>query len=160
MIRVKICGVQNEKDIEIAVDAGADAVGFLVGQVHVSPYFSELVCSNSLRSDELSNAVGLLKEELRRLADDEYAKLPSLIKEFGKAFQKQWMKENKPFGYEYWAHMFGGLEERAKHQRKRLLDYLDGKTDEIEELSWELLPYKQKEQSWWYKNPETSIGLC
>lgn len=39
MIRVKICGVQNEKDIEIAVDAGADAVGFLVGQVHVSPYF-------------------------------------------------------------------------------------------------------------------------
>ena len=34
--------------------------------VHVSPYFAELVCSNSLRSDELSNAVGLLKEELRR----------------------------------------------------------------------------------------------
>ena len=34
--------------------------------VHVSPYFSELVCSNSLRSDDLSNAVGLLKEELRR----------------------------------------------------------------------------------------------
>ena len=29
--------------------------------------FAELVCSNSLRSDELSNAVGLLKEELRRL---------------------------------------------------------------------------------------------
>ncbi|MBQ7737115.1 MAG: methylenetetrahydrofolate--tRNA-(uracil(54)-C(5))-methyltransferase (FADH(2)-oxidizing) TrmFO [Oscillospiraceae bacterium] len=34
---------------------------------HVSPWFAELVCSNSLRSDELSNAVGLLKEELRRL---------------------------------------------------------------------------------------------
>ena len=34
--------------------------------VHVSPYFAELVCSNALRSDELSNAVGLLKEELRR----------------------------------------------------------------------------------------------
>ncbi len=34
---------------------------------HVSPYFAELCCSNSLRSDELSNAVGLLKEELRRL---------------------------------------------------------------------------------------------
>jgi len=29
--------------------------------------FAELVCSNSLRSNELSNAVGLLKEELRRL---------------------------------------------------------------------------------------------
>ena len=34
---------------------------------HVSPWFAELVCSNSLRSDELSNAVGLLKEELRRM---------------------------------------------------------------------------------------------
>lgn len=34
---------------------------------HVSPYFAELCCSNSLRSDELTNAVGLLKEELRRL---------------------------------------------------------------------------------------------
>lgn len=34
---------------------------------HVSPYFAELVCSNSLRSDDLSNAVGLLKEELRRM---------------------------------------------------------------------------------------------
>ncbi|MBO4384100.1 MAG: methylenetetrahydrofolate--tRNA-(uracil(54)-C(5))-methyltransferase (FADH(2)-oxidizing) TrmFO [Clostridia bacterium] len=29
--------------------------------------FSELVCSNSLRSDNIENAVGLLKEELRRL---------------------------------------------------------------------------------------------
>lgn len=34
---------------------------------HVSEDFAELVCSNSLRSDELTNAVGLLKEELRRL---------------------------------------------------------------------------------------------
>ena len=32
---------------------------------HVSENFAELVCSNSLRSDELTNAVGLLKEELR-----------------------------------------------------------------------------------------------
>ena len=34
---------------------------------HVSPYFGELVCSNSLRSDELTNAVGLLKAEMRAL---------------------------------------------------------------------------------------------
>ena len=34
---------------------------------HHTPYFGELVCSNSLRSDQLENAVGLLKEELRRL---------------------------------------------------------------------------------------------
>lgn len=34
---------------------------------HKLETFSELVCSNSLRSDNVENAVGLLKEELRRL---------------------------------------------------------------------------------------------
>ena len=34
---------------------------------HKSPKFAELVCSNSLRSDSTTNAVGLLKEEMRRL---------------------------------------------------------------------------------------------
>ncbi|MGM9660861.1 MAG: methylenetetrahydrofolate--tRNA-(uracil(54)-C(5))-methyltransferase (FADH(2)-oxidizing) TrmFO [Faecousia sp.] len=34
---------------------------------HHSTDFAELVCSNSLRGDRLENAVGLLKEELRRL---------------------------------------------------------------------------------------------
>ena len=34
---------------------------------HRSPYFGELVCSNSLRSDELTNAVGLLKAEMRAM---------------------------------------------------------------------------------------------
>ena len=34
---------------------------------HHAPEFAELVCSNSLRGDRLENAVGLLKEELRRL---------------------------------------------------------------------------------------------
>ena len=33
---------------------------------HHTNYFAELVCSNSLRSDQIENAVGLLKEELRR----------------------------------------------------------------------------------------------
>lgn len=34
---------------------------------HKSEHFAELVCSNSLRSNALSNAVGVLKEEMRRL---------------------------------------------------------------------------------------------
>ena len=34
---------------------------------HTTEYFAELCCSNSLRSDQLENAVGLLKEELRRM---------------------------------------------------------------------------------------------
>ena len=34
---------------------------------HKSPFLCELVCSNSLKSNELTNASGLLKEELRKL---------------------------------------------------------------------------------------------
>jgi methylenetetrahydrofolate--tRNA-(uracil-5-)-methyltransferase len=34
---------------------------------HKSPYLAELVCSNSLRSNAIENAVGLLKEEMRLL---------------------------------------------------------------------------------------------
>ena len=34
---------------------------------HSSTNFAELVCSNSLRSDRVTNAVGLLKEELSRM---------------------------------------------------------------------------------------------
>ena len=36
-------------------------------EVHQTDHLAELVCSNSLRGDKLENAVGLLKEEMRRL---------------------------------------------------------------------------------------------
>ncbi len=35
---------------------------------HRADSFSELVCSNSLRNDELASGIGLLKQELRDLA--------------------------------------------------------------------------------------------
>src|SRR5919202_5880065 len=35
--------------------------------VHKTDWLAELVCSNSFRGDKLDNAVGLLKEEMRRL---------------------------------------------------------------------------------------------
>lgn len=38
-MKVKICGIRNEHDLKAAVEAGADAVGFLVGQVHFSKDF-------------------------------------------------------------------------------------------------------------------------
>ena len=39
MTRVKICGIRNESDLDCAVRAGADAVGFLVGRLHASPHY-------------------------------------------------------------------------------------------------------------------------
>lgn len=36
-------------------------------EAHKTAYFAELVCSNSLRAGNIENAIGLLKEEMRRL---------------------------------------------------------------------------------------------
>ena len=36
-------------------------------EAHKTADFAELVCSNSLRANNLENAVGILKEEMRRL---------------------------------------------------------------------------------------------
>src|ERR1700733_15859078 len=36
-------------------------------EAHQTPMFGELVCSNSLRNDSMETAVGVLKEEMRRL---------------------------------------------------------------------------------------------
>lgn len=38
-MRIKICGIRNEADIKVAVESGADAAGFLIGQLHASHDF-------------------------------------------------------------------------------------------------------------------------
>ena len=38
-MRAKICGIRTEEDLKAAADSGADAVGFLLGQVHPSKDF-------------------------------------------------------------------------------------------------------------------------
>lgn len=55
-----------------AADMGADVTLYEMRPAKLTPAhrtgdFAELVCSNSLRGESLENAVGLLKEELRRL---------------------------------------------------------------------------------------------
>jgi len=38
-MRIKICGIRNENDLQAALTASPDAIGFLVGQIHPSPDF-------------------------------------------------------------------------------------------------------------------------
>ncbi len=38
-MRIKICGIQNQEELDIAIAAGADAVGFQVGQLHAAKNF-------------------------------------------------------------------------------------------------------------------------
>ena len=81
------------------------------------------------------------REELRSLVENEYARLPVLIDAFGRAFEKQWFRDNKPHGFDVQDHRIGALLRRTEACRRRLRDYLDGVIDAIPELEDELLPY-------------------
>lgn len=65
-------GLAGSEAAHQAAQAGMDVLLLEMKPVrfspaHRSPGLGELVCSNSLRAESLENAVGLLKEELRRL---------------------------------------------------------------------------------------------
>jgi len=93
------------------------------------------------------------KAELERLAKNEYVQVEKLMRIFGKAFEKQWFKENKTHGFDIQDHRLGSIIYRTDACRRRILDYVNGKIDKIEELDEALLalPYS--------KAPETSITV-
>ena len=79
------------------------------------------------------------KEALKSLADNEYAKLVKLINVYARAFEKQWMLDNKPHGFDVQDLRIGGLIRRTESCRRRLLDYVSGKIDRIDELEEDIL---------------------
>jgi hypothetical protein len=87
------------------------------------------------------------KEELARLANNEYARLPALINAYGRSFEKQWFKDNKPHGFDVQDHRIGALIRRTESCRRRILDYTNGKIDRIDELEEALLPFRTAEES-------------
>ncbi|MBP3369763.1 MAG: beta-N-acetylhexosaminidase [Clostridia bacterium] len=87
------------------------------------------------------------KEELRRLANEEYTQAIKLIDVFGKAFEKQWFLDNKTSGFDVQDLRIGGLLRRLAACKRRLLDYADGKIERIEELEGDVLPFASKSES-------------
>lgn len=70
MLNVIGAGLAGCEAANIAASMGVDVVLYEMKPVKYSPAhhsdtYAELVCSNSLRADAVTNAVGLLKEELR-----------------------------------------------------------------------------------------------
>lgn len=87
------------------------------------------------------------KAALKRLAENDYGKVAELIGVYAEAFEKQWMRENKPHGFDVQDLRIGGLLRRTDSCRRRLLDYVNGEIDRIEELEEALLPFRTKEVS-------------
>ncbi len=80
------------------------------------------------------------KEELRAVIV-EYAEAEKRTDEFFAAFAAQWSRVNKQFGFEVQCARLGGVKQRLAYCRGRLLSYLNGETDRLEELEEELLPF-------------------
>lgn len=89
-------------------------------------------------------------EGLKALALNDYSKLEKLIREYLAALEKQWMKENKPQGFEAQENRLGGLLLRTSSCKRRILDYTSGKLAKIDELEEELLPFGDKEHTMLY----------
>jgi hypothetical protein len=93
------------------------------------------------------------KEALRGLALNEYTKLEKLIREYITSFRKQWMRENKPHGFEVQEQRLGGLLLRTESCKKRIIEYTSGKLDKIDELEETLLPFGEKDHTMLYLGP-------
>ena len=82
------------------------------------------------------------RDELRRLAENDYKEAEKLIKDYARTFEEQWFYENKPCGFDVQDVRLGAIIQRTKSCRKRLIDYVNGKVDSIPELEEELIPYR------------------
>lgn len=80
------------------------------------------------------------KDELLRLAENDYNEVKKRLKLFYNAFKKQWYKENKTSGFDVQDLRLGGLMLRTESCRTRILDYVSGRIDRIEELETTVLP--------------------
>ena len=87
------------------------------------------------------------KAELLRLAKNEYVEVEKLMYKFADAFEKQWMRDNKPHGFDVQDRRIGGTIFRTRACRKRILAYVNGEIDRIDEYDEPVLPFRAKEES-------------
>ena len=92
------------------------------------------------------------KEELRRLAENDYKEAEKLIRAYLRVFEEQWFYENKPCGFDVQDIRIGATIQRTISCRRRLLDYVNGKIDAIPELDEKLIPYRNFEKRSIYCN--------
>ena len=74
------------------------------------------------------------KAGLLSLAENEYTECIARVEKFHRAFRKQWYTVNKTYGFEVQDTRLGGLIQRLKSCRDRLLDYANGVIISIDEL--------------------------
>lgn len=83
----------------------------------------------------------------RRALKEIACQIPDLLNRvdvFYEDIRYQWMKENKPFGFDVISIRFGALKMRLEEARRRVEEYLEGTLSRLEELEEERLYYDVK----------------
>ena len=112
-MQVKICGIQNENELLTAVNAGADAVGFLVGQLHESktfilastagrlaqqlpPYVTPAIVTHLTEAEDINEIMrraNIFTVQVHGAANEEIFKLRDLLPPFAKIIIAEYIKD-------------------------------------------------------------------
>ncbi|WP_435922934.1 beta-N-acetylhexosaminidase [Paenibacillus sp. DYY-L-2] len=79
--------------------------------------------------------------ELRRIATDVLPAIAEAVRQLREAHRTQWLRMFKPFGWEVLDIRYGGVVNRLDTATVRLLEYVNGRAAQIEELEQERLVY-------------------
>lgn len=85
-------------------------------------------------------------EALTEIANVIYPKIIKKLDAFIDAFERQWFKECKPFGFDVQHVRLGGIKERLIYSQKIIKKYLNGEVENIPELEEPVLPYKKEDK--------------
>jgi len=114
-MQIKICGIQNEHELKTAVNAGADAIGFLVGQLHrsktfilastasrlaqqIPPYVTPVIVTHLTKAEEIEEIMtraNIFTVQLHDVANEEIFKLRDLLPSHAKIIVYEYMKNPK-----------------------------------------------------------------
>ena len=92
---------------------------------------------------EIKSALGIrtrkayLGKDTRALKEIicDYDTLSDRLEEFYASYKSEWFRENKPHGFDVQDIRLGGLMRRVQSCKERLANFIDGKINEIPELS-------------------------
>lgn len=96
------------------------------------------------------------KETLKKIAKDIIPETVRRLEIFNESMREQWMRENRPFGFDVVDGRAGYLRSRLNTAKIEIEQYLNGELDKIEELETEILKYDNYDYeivwNWWLHN--------
>lgn len=98
--------------------------------------------------------------ETLKIVVSDYDKTMELINDFHKAHQTRWFIDNKPHGFDVQDIRIGGLIQRLKSCKERLLKFISGEISNIPELDEPVLNDTNGSGFWWRVSTPNIIGHC